>query len=439
MKVLSVQNSPCTRNCKVSEALRGRGHTVHAGFPALHVTTMTVGGKWCIGNDEGMVVCGWDGKPMVFGHEVDAGMAAYLVSVSTGAVHRAVRQEVVGHSLCDPFTNKCHRTKDGKQVVFKTREEADAEAWRHEVQLIGHYFDELRLFNNPHDVWDALGYYDVVLCHNFPDQMTSLVGAGPDVPMVAVWHDYYPITKNNHAIKEQADATKKCHAHAWVSPPQKRYADATYPWAGTEPYIYLPNYTSELAIERGWAEDVEKLPADEIHAVYMGGLVSGEDPSGEVNHYNLESVFRMLSGKGIHVHMLCNRNSRDYYRKLADTSKYLHWEEAVAAEDIVKALRRYHLGLCYLNKNEVNTFQVEASLPNKLFEYLAAGLPVATMSGATSIAEFIGESGCGVICEPEKLDPDPSWLQKIKVAPPDAYTYSGHIHELERLMEDVVH
>lgn len=78
----------------------------------------------------------------------------------------------------------------------------------------------------------------------------------------------------------------------------------------------------------------------------------------------------------------------------------IHFHEAVAHDRVVPLVRDADYGLCLVENASLSDYYC---LPNKLFEYCFAGLPVLA-SNFPEIAKLVGQYSLGVCCDPELAD-----------------------------------
>jgi len=69
--------------------------------------------------------------------------------------------------------------------------------------------------------------------------------------------------------------------------------------------------------------------------------------------------------------------------------------DPVPFDDIIPTINRYDIGLCYV---EPTTFNIKHGLPNKLFQFIQAGLMVA-IGPSPDMAEVVHEFECGVVAD----------------------------------------
>ena len=102
--------------------------------------------------------------------------------------------------------------------------------------------------------------------------------------------------------------------------------------------------------------------------VYEGFLSSNG------SHYDLRGIFRALAAEGLEVHIYPSRDNSDY-RALADEVPGIFYYSHLAPEKLFEEIKQYDFGWTGF-KDTLNTVHLGTVMPNKLFEYIACGLPV---------------------------------------------------------------
>lgn len=117
----------------------------------------------------------------------------------------------------------------------------------------------------------------------------------------------------------------------------------------------------------------EKLSSKDgkIHCVYEGGV------SAETWHHRYyEEIFPKLAEAGAEVHFYTSQDDK-YCRKLESMHEGIHYEGHCKYNELINELTKYDVGLVAFNITERNYKQLHSSSPNKLYDYLLAGIPVA--------------------------------------------------------------
>ncbi|HKZ63067.1 MAG TPA: glycosyltransferase [Thermoplasmata archaeon] len=143
------------------------------------------------------------------------------------------------------------------------------------------------------------------------------------------------------------------------------------------------------------AADLPKAPLPKLsedgrsHCVYVG-LVQ---PWGLAGSRSLLPFFRELSKEHVvHVYGVTEK------AKLAEVRRELEgvavWHDPVPQERLLRELTQYDFGLNLLPRIDVARF--ETVIPNKMYEYLGAGIPV-LVSPYRAMVEFVRKYECGTV------------------------------------------
>ena len=130
----------------------------------------------------------------------------------------------------------------------------------------------------------------------------------------------------------------------------------------------LENYISE---ELRTDKRLRKLSEKDnvIHCVYEGGV-----PNDKGSHRYFEVIFRRIAESGVHVHFYTNCEEK-YCKYLESLQSNIHYEGNRTSREVAYEMSQYDVGLCVLNITEKNRQYIEYSSPNKIQEYINAGLP----------------------------------------------------------------
>ena len=119
--------------------------------------------------------------------------------------------------------------------------------------------------------------------------------------------------------------------------------------------------------------DKQRYSDKEIHCVYCGYLSSCKDEC-----WYLESKFLQITKNKIHVHFYTyDAQEAEYYRKVDSISEYIHWE-GIISNDINNVISQYDIGLVLFNLNNNNSFFMSTLIPENIFYYNSAKLPIVT-------------------------------------------------------------
>ena len=280
-------------------------------------------------------------------------------------------------------------------------------------------------------LWDLARDYDLVHCHNEPDILTVAALAG-DTPVIHDTHDLISLRANGDAnlIYFEGIANRGSAGRVYVTPYLLQTAQKMYGAIG--PSIVFYNYASQADLP---TEFLPKLSQTDgmVHIVYEGGI-------GGNQHRDFIGLFNELARDKIHLHIYPSF----YNEQLAlyfSANKNIHYYQPCSPRKIMRQMSQYDLGIIPFNLEKGNKQFLDTSLANKLFEYLAAGLPVMT-SSLKSYNDFFKEYPVGQTFENinDLRIKIPQLLEKSKFIDFTKYifTYEGQVHLLEELYNRVI-
>lgn len=392
MKVLMLQSHPCARNFKISTSLRAAGDTVDLAF--------TRGGT------------------------------------------QPIRSQGGKHWL--------HYSFDMKDITgFFLDDQATCEAAAHHANgtKYGEYFDAAYNWYDvrPHDYIELMRPYDVVHCHNFPDtECNNAVAASRinGVPVIHNAHDIYHLYAGDNSVDhDNKRALSEMHTvgadgHVFVSDQQRERYESRY-GLELDNALILPCYTSESEIPevRPWKRT---WPDDEIHVVYEGGFLLEQN-----QERNMLGIWHTLMRNGIHVHVwpcydvpelsaLAIQEPRFHFHIPTDTG---HVIEDMAKYDFDAGLMLYNLDF---QGADVGLYA--GSMPNKMFEYLAAGMPVIADPRCKDACTYLTKNGFGHYAKADDLKPEGVLRdilavakKKVREADRKEFTFGGRIEDVRAI------
>ena len=136
--------------------------------------------------------------------------------------------------------------------------------------------------------------------------------------------------------------------------------------------------------------DLYKIPNESLVFVYLGLFVPGR---------GIEKLLQVFSDSRVtaHVVFVGRGPQRTLIEQYASIHSNVHVHDAVPHGQVVELVRSADYGLCMVENVSLSDYY---SLPNKLFEYAFAGVPVLA-SKFPDMSELIDQYGLGVVAENE--------------------------------------
>jgi glycosyltransferase involved in cell wall biosynthesis len=237
--------------------------------------------------------------------------------------------------------------------------------------------------------------------HNEPDYWTV---AGLCLAKIPIIHDVHDLRSQQirPTIEEtifEGLANRASTERVYVSEYQMLTANRLYR-IDIERSMVFPNYVCESMLPKRFHKKLSAADG-EIHIVYEGKIVL--ESKGH-HHRRFYPLFQGLARNKIHVHIYPSDEDTflDCEREmiLEEKSKegsYIHWHNSMSPWEIVEEMTKYDFGILPFPVNEREDVEhLNSTLPNKLFEYLAAGLPVISRD-LISLRNFIEKEKVGFV------------------------------------------
>jgi len=283
---------------------------------------------------------------------------------------------------------------------------------------------------------------DLIHSHNLPDLLTvlALEAVGGDVPVVHDVHDMQSLRRTPYEdgfddpedpLALERAAVEGCDGLIAVSIQMLAELEARYDLGG--PVLLFANYALERDLAPG--AGARAPSARPLRAVYQGSL------SANGSHYDLRGHFASIARSGVAIDVYPNRDA-PAYRELAARTPGMRVMEPLEPSELLRRLPAYDLGWAAFN-GDLNAAHLDTALPNKAFEYLASGLPVAAGPHA-ALRRLVEDEGVGfVVPRPDDLGATLGRidLDAIRARVADRrhrFTVEGHIGRLLDFYREVL-
>lgn len=282
---------------------------------------------------------------------------------------------------------------------------------------------------------------DLIHSHNLPDLLTvlALEAVGGDVPVVHDVHDMQSLRRTPYEdgfddpedpLALEAAAVEGCAGLIAVSAEMLEELRARHDLRA--PVLLFANYALQRDLAAG-AGARERRPGPP-RVVYQGSL------SANGSHYDLRGHFAAIAASGATVDVFPNREAPEY-RELAARTPGLRLHHTLAPAALLRELPVYDVGLAAFNTG-LNGAHLDTALPNKAFEYLASGLPVAA-GPHRALQRLVEAEGVGVaVDDPGDLPAalaaaDLDALRAVVADRRHRFTVEGHIGALVAFYREV--
>ena len=158
-----------------------------------------------------------------------------------------------------------------------------------------------------------------------------------------------------------------------------------------------------------------------VHTVFVG----------HINRPELERLTE-LANYSIHVHLyiLPTKSVEPILCRDSVNHPYMHQHGSLPYRTLLQQLTQYDYGLALWYKGADEEF-FQVSLPSKLFDYLASGLPV-IVGPYHSMVDFVQTKGCGFLLR-DMNELEASLPQQYSPGDPEPYTMEPYVPALVNL------
>lgn len=230
--------------------------------------------------------------------------------------------------------------------------------------------------------------FDYIHCSNEPDLLTLISTQTKKV----IIHDCHDLSSSYRSMSPEEmfiefAANKNSNGVIYTTEGIRKEALKKFNLPVEKTFVLENLISTELVPSKRY----EKISSSdyELHCVYEGGVV----PYDRESHRYFEEIWTRLAIEGVHVHFYtnCERGDCSYLESLHER---IHYEGNFSSKRLAEEMTKYDVGLCVLNVTEKNRQYLEYASPNKIQEYVNAGIPVAVGS-ITSQKEFVESNGFG--------------------------------------------
>jgi hypothetical protein len=188
--------------------------------------------------------------------------------------------------------------------------------------------------------------------------------------------------------KYEREANERSSGRIYVSHEMLNYLCNIYK-IEKERSIVLPNYQSKSFAPISFLEKLSYMDKC-LHVVYIGNILF-DDFDRTID------LIKQLGVHPIHLHLypVGDKGIIDRIKSLFSNNPYIHFNKPLPLKDLTVELTKYDFGLTPRPPDR-NSLNYRFALPNKLFDYLAAGLQIAARN-TVSIKRFVKENEVGFI------------------------------------------
>jgi len=311
----------------------------------------------------------------------------------------------------------------------------------HRFPMFGEMYKTLIIYQHLDQLYNAIklhGDADIFHVHNEPSWFVSAVkNILGDRPVVLDAHDSMLIRipkgdrKHTRISVDERNNFQLADGVVFVSEPMAKLVRNEFNL--TQPYVSLPSY-----VPKEW----HRLDAWEwLGGVALEGRVDlpQELEEGKEMHFfqycEYTELAKQLQAAGVPFFLYTTSKEgalQEHYKNIAI------WKGSYPFDKLIRKLGRHNWGF---HGNLGNFMVSQYAMPNKLFEYLAAGIPVIEMN-AKLAGKFVEKHGLGIHVKsvPELLERWPEHRECRKNVAKNRFDWcmDAHIHKVENLYRELL-
>lgn len=284
---------------------------------------------------------------------------------------------------------------------------------------------------------------DVFHCHNEPSWFVSLIKEITDKPVILDVHDSY-LARSTPEEAEEALSNGEKHvrvsveertnfqlADGLVFPGDDFREVVTGEFNLKQPALTLPSYVPRRYFQYDFKDWHGGL-------VYEGKVTLPSETKGYSSGFrycDYTDACKHTSDIGMDFHLYAGRTDEKFRKHYSFPHTFVH--EPLNYEPLMACIGRHDWGLV---GNVTKTREWDVAMPNKLFEYIATGVPVVAMNASNS-SRFLEDTGMGIsVSSPAELGE--RWSEHTKVRKRlfkerQNWSMNAHIEKLERFYEAI--
>ena len=246
----------------------------------------------------------------------------------------------------------------------------------------------------------------VIHSHNAPDLLTvsAIEAAEGEVPIIHDCHEALTLRETGYYAsddeetirdkypREEKIANERSNGRIYVTEGVRDYIQHRYdvdPSKDVVFYSYMCDSLVPTSLRRKLSDKDRQT-----HIVYIGTVTSMIEDS----HYDLREIFKEIADHKTHLHFYVSiwGAKEKAYHRLAEENHYIHYHGHLDQESLLHEITQYDFGWVGFNLNPKNRRHLDVALPNKLFEYIACGLPVLAFPHK-NIKKFLDRHDAGLV------------------------------------------
>ncbi len=240
-------------------------------------------------------------------------------------------------------------------------------------------------------------YFDLIHCANESDLWTGFALVATHNKKTPVIHDCHDLlSSRNQLVPEQVLEEQMANVMTdHVIYCSERQRDMIHEFTGKQiannTIIYnmpLEKYIPKITLPK--IPKIIKRQKNKLNIVYAGGLSEQE-----MHHRNLYEHFLEILKQNHNLYVYAPIIPKKYEGLRGMTG--WHPVGHVPYTEMIRELTRYDVGLIPFRAHMTNKAHLDMGMSNKLFEYLAAGLPILCRKGLYEHEKFVKENNVGII------------------------------------------